>query len=104
MPRSALQRGWRANAPKEASPLWVNFFTLLAQPPISPHDRASNQHRACIRASAAIKRSKTRKSPCNGWKNVSIVEHEHGVGLGFSMGESPQKIGWWGAKRVEERR
>ena len=43
------------------------------------------------------------QSPRRGWKNISMIESERSTGLGFSIGECPQKIGWWGAKRVEER-
>lgn len=59
------------------------FFALLAQPPISPHNHVSNQHRTLqwpARRSSDRKRART----ASGWKNASIVENERGAGSGFS--------------------
>ena len=83
------------------------FFALLARPPISPATggptvptahklvtsrRSSDRNRASDRAVGG------RTPRCRG------LTQRRGFGVLHGIGESPQKIGWWGAKRVDERR
>jgi hypothetical protein len=84
----------------------VEFISALVQPPFSPTPRAQPLLSSCNGMSAAIKRPKTRtRVPPPGGRAPSLSRVYRGVGLGFSMvcGESPQKMGWWGAKRVDEK-
>ena len=56
-----------------------------------------------MRWSARRSSDRKRAQSASRRKNVSIFKSERSAGLGFSKGESPQKIGRWGAKRVYER-
>jgi hypothetical protein len=79
------------------------FRTPRSAPHFTTQPRVQPAPSVCdgLRGDQAIENA---RSPRHGWKNVSIIENERSAGLGFSIGECPQKIGWWGAKRVEERR
>ena len=80
------------------------FFALLARPPISPATGGPTVPKA--HKVVTSRRSSDRKRA----RPASRVEErldcrgltQSGLGVLHGFGESPQKVGVWGAKRVEE--
>ena len=80
--------------------LLLCFSALLAQPPISPRT-------ACPTRTGRVQWTTRRSSDRKRARSSSRVEErldcrertQCGFGVLHEIGESPQKIGWWGAKR-----
>lgn len=71
-----------------------NFFALLAQPPISPRNRVSNQHRAFAKVRAAIKRPTTRADHTTGRRTPRLSRTDAVRAWGSPHKErAPRKLG-----------